>query len=166
MTAIICICSWLTVPFVIPFTMQTFAVFCALLLLGGKYGTLSVAVYVLMGVVGLPVFSGFRGGIAHLLGPTGGYIIGFLFTGLCYILFEPFVTDKRKTRLFVLILGLLLCYLTGTAWFWAVYANKSGEYSLASIAATCVLPYVIPDVLKLLLAVYVSDRISIRLRKG
>lgn len=165
MAAVMCICSWLAVPFVIPFTMQTFAVFCTLLLLGGKYGTLSVAVYLLMGAVGLPVFSGFRGGIAHLLGPTGGYLFGFIFSGLCYMLLEPLMTKKRKLRIPALILGLLICYLIGTVWFWVVYASKTGEYSLASVAVTCALPYVLPDALKMLLAIYVSDRINTGLRK-
>ena len=61
MAVVICICSWITVPFAVPFTMQTFAVFRALLLLGGKLGTFSVVIYILMGMAGLPVFSGFRG---------------------------------------------------------------------------------------------------------
>ena len=72
MAVVLCICSWITVPFAVPFTMQTFAVFCSLLLLGGKLGTLSIGVYILLGMVGLPVFSGFRGGIGHIIGPTGG----------------------------------------------------------------------------------------------
>jgi biotin transport system substrate-specific component len=82
---LIIICSWLTVPFAVPFTMQTFAVYCALLLLGGRRGLLAVLLYILLGAFGLPVFSGFRGGIGALLGPTGGYILGFL---LCALLFR------------------------------------------------------------------------------
>ncbi len=72
MAVILCVCSWLTVPFTVPFTMQTFAVYCAFLILGGKRGLLAIGLYILLGLVGLPVFSGFRGGPGHLLGLTGG----------------------------------------------------------------------------------------------
>ena len=95
--ALIVVCSWISVPFnVISFTMQTFAVFFALSFLGGKYGTLAVAVYIAVGAAGLPVFSGFRGGVGALTGATGGYIFGFLLSGAVYILF----TLKKKTPAF------------------------------------------------------------------
>ena len=81
---IIAVCSWISVPMVIPFTLQTFGVFCAVGLLGGKRGTLSVLIYVLLGAVGIPVFSGFSSGIGTLFGVTGGYIMGFIFTALVY----------------------------------------------------------------------------------
>ena len=79
---VIAICSWISIPTVVPFTLQTFAVFLAVAVLGGKRGTLAVIVYVLLGAVGLPVFSGFKGGIGVLLNTTGGYIIGFVFSAL------------------------------------------------------------------------------------
>ena len=74
---IIAVCSWISVPMVVPFTLQTFGVFCAVGLLGGKRGTLSVLIYVLLGAVGVPVFAGFSSGIGSLFGVTGGYIMGF-----------------------------------------------------------------------------------------
>ena len=77
--AIIAVCAWITVPGPVPFTMQTFGVFLALRLLGGKRGSISVALYILLGAAGLPVFSGFKAGIGVLIGPTGGYILGFIF---------------------------------------------------------------------------------------
>ena len=80
--ALIAICSWISIPTAVPFTLQTFAVFLALGVLGGKLGTLSVAVYLLLGAVGLPVFAGFQGGLGALLGATGGYLAGFLLTAL------------------------------------------------------------------------------------
>ena len=112
MAVVIALCSWLSVPSVVPFTMQTFAVFSALLLLGGKRGFLAVGLYILLGAFGLPVFSGFRGGLGALLGPTGGYILGFLLTALLY-----WILEGRLHSLIPLILGLLLCYLFGTLWF-------------------------------------------------
>ncbi|MBR6474866.1 MAG: biotin transporter BioY, partial [Lachnospiraceae bacterium] len=82
--ALIAACSWITIPFMVPFTLQTFAVFTIVGLLGGRKGFLSILVYILLGAVGLPVFSGFKGGIGVLAGTTGGYIIGFLFIALIY----------------------------------------------------------------------------------
>lgn len=157
---IICICSWLTVPFAVPFTMQTFAVFCALILLGGKLGTLSIGLYILMGIIGLPVFSGFRGGIGHLLGPTGGYIIGFLFSGLLYIALEPLMGKKPALRFPVLAAGLITCYLIGTLWFKVVYSTNGTDYGMIKILSICVFPFIIPDSLKLLLAVFVCGRVK------
>ena len=163
-TAALCICSWLTVPFAVPFTMQTFGVFCALLLLGGRDGTLAIAVYLLLGAVGLPVFSGFRGGVGHLLGPTGGYLVGFLLGGLLYWLLEPGMPKRRGLRVLALALGLLLCYAAGTAWFAAVAARNGEMRALWSILSLCVLPYVLPDAVKLALALFVCGRVK-RARK-
>lgn len=85
MVALMAICAWITLPIgPVPFTMQTFAVFAALGLLGGRRGTLAVVVYLLLGAVGLPVFSGFNSGLSALLGPTGGYLVGFLVSALLY----------------------------------------------------------------------------------
>ena len=79
------VCSWISIPAVVPFTLQTFGVFVAVSVLGGKRGTLAVVLYLLMGIVGLPVFAGFSGGLGVLLGSTGGYIIGFVFTALAHV---------------------------------------------------------------------------------
>ena len=75
---LIAICSWISIPTTVPFTLQTFAVFLAVGVLGGKRGSLSVLIYILLGAVGIPVFAGFSGGFGILLGQTGGYIVGFL----------------------------------------------------------------------------------------
>ena len=156
---LICICSWITIPFAIPFTMQNFAVFFAVLFLGGKNGTAAIALYLFMGMIGLPVFSGFRGGIGHLLGPTGGYIVGFLFTGIVYLLLEQLIKTRPSIRWIALAIGLAVCYLTGTMWFLIVAGAQGGSYTFWSALGLCVLPYIIPDCAKMVLAVYVSDRV-------
>lgn len=79
---LIAICSWISIPMTVPFTLQTFGVFMAVGVLGGKRGSLAVLVYILLGVIGVPVFAGFSGGLGILLNNTGGYIIGFLFSAL------------------------------------------------------------------------------------
>lgn len=72
LVVVIAVCSWISIPSVVPFTMQTFGVFCAVGLLGGFRGTVAVLIYILMGLIGLPVFSNFNGGVGYLMGPTGG----------------------------------------------------------------------------------------------
>lgn len=155
MAVVITLCSWISVPSAVPFTMQTFAIFCALLMLGGKRGTLAVALYILLGAFGLPVFSGFKGGVGALLGPTGGYILGFLLCALIYLVFEGKVKD-----LILLILGNLVCYLFGTIWFVYVYSSGGKAISFGAALMLCVVPYLIPDAIKLLLAFVVSKRVK------
>ena len=158
--ALIAICSWISIPTAVPFTLQTFAVFFVLLLLGGERGTLSTIVYVLLGAIGLPVFAGFSGGFGILLGSTGGYILGFLFIGLIYILFTRLMGKKIVIRVAALILGLAVCYAFGTAWFMHVYMQSSGEVGLITVLGWCVFPFILPDLLKLALAVVISKRIE------
>jgi biotin transport system substrate-specific component len=162
MAVILCVCSWITVPFTVPFTMQTFAVYCALLLLGGKRGLMAIGLYILLGLVGLPVFSGFRGGPGHLLGPTGGYILGFLFTGLGYLLMETKLQSLHfLPRILLLALDLVPCYLAGTLWFTAVSSLNGSHTGFFAALSLCVLPYLPLDLLKLVLA----ERICARVRR-
>ena len=165
-TAVLCVCSWITVPFfLVPFTMQTFGVFCILLLLGGRNGTLAIALYLLLGGVGLPVFSGFRGGIGILLGPTGGYLIGFLLIGVCCLLAEPFAQGSRKRLALVLAAGTILCYAAGTIWFAALSAYEGEPQTAWAILTMCVLPFIPADAVKLALALAICPRIKKALRK-
>ena len=155
----IAICSWISVPMVIPFTLQTFAVCLVTALLGLKLGLWSVAGYILLGALGVPVFSGFRGGPGALLGTTGGYIVGFLFTALVVGL----AVARHGRRLWVMILamaaGILLCYAFGTAWFMVVYARGTGPISLGTALSWCVIPYLISDGVKVVLAALLALRL-------
>ena len=165
MAVILCVCSWLTIPFTVPFTMQTFAVYCALLLLGGRRGLLAIGLCILLGLVGLPVFSGFRGGPGHLLGLTGGYIIGFLFTGLGYLLMESKLRGLGfLPRIVLLALDLLPCYLVGTLWFTAVSRLHGSEIGFFSALGLCVVPYILPDLLKVVLAERICARVGKHLK--
>ncbi len=156
----IAVCSWISIPATVPFTLQTFGVFLAIGVLGGKRGTLSVLTYLLLGAVGIPVFSGFTGGIGHMLSSTGGYIIGFLLSALVMWGMEHLLGRKKWGLTLSMLLGLFVCYLFGTVWFMLVYANNSGEIGLWTAFSWCVLPYILPDILKVILALTVSKRIS------
>ena len=158
---LITVCSWLTVPFTVPFTMQTFAVFCILLILGGKKGTAAICLYIALGAVGVPVFSGFGSGYAHIIGPTGGYMLGFILTGVLYMIFGG-AAEKKGIFFTVLVLsgGLILCYAAGTAWFVVVYGMRGESIGFFTALALCVLPYIVPDALKMALALYVGGRIT------
>ncbi|MBR4236215.1 MAG: biotin transporter BioY [Clostridia bacterium] len=160
MAVVIAICSWITVPFTVPFTMQTFGVFAALIILGGRRGTLATALYILLGCAGVPVFSGFNAGIAYALGPTGGYMIGFLLAGLCYTALEKPGEKSRLVRYMSLALGMLLCYVLGTLWFVGVYAARGTQYGLGKALTLCVLPFILPDAAKITLAVVVGSRLK------
>lgn len=155
-TALIAICAWLTIPAAVPFTMQTFGVFFALLFLGGKRGTASIALYLILGGLGLPVFSGFSGGLGHLLGATGGYMLGFLLTGGIYIVTERIFKKSLKNSVLSLIAGLFICYAFGTLWF-SIYKGSMGFWAAFSV---CVIPFIIPDFIKLALAVLLSKKIK------
>lgn len=156
----IAVCSWISIPATVPFTMQTFGVFLAVGVLGGKRGTLAVLVYLLLGIVGIPVFAGFAGGISCLLGSTGGYIIGFLFSALVMWLMERLLGKKLWVLGLSMVLGLLVCYAFGTAWFIRVYANTTGPVGLATALGWCVLPFVVPDLVKIALALTLSRRLA------
>ena len=154
------VCAWITIPMTVPFTLQIFAVFAALATLGGRRGTYAVAVYLLLGAVGLPVGAGFQGGLGWLLGTTGGYIVGFLCIALIYWLMTAKLGDSLPVSIAASVLGLLVCYLFGTAWFMAVYARSTGPVGIMTALGWCVFPYVIPDLLKLVLAVTLSQRVK------
>ena len=158
-TAVLTVCAWLCVPVGdMVITLQTFGLFLTLGLLGGKRGCVCVLVYLLLGAVGAPVFSGFRGGLGALLGTTGGYIFGFMLTSLVYWL----ITSRKDTpavRLIAMIIGLLLCYGCGSWWYMTQYLS-SGSVTLAAVLLKCVVPYLLPDGLKLALAWLLTGRLK------
>jgi biotin transport system substrate-specific component len=135
-------------------------VFAALGLLGGKRGTVSILVYLLLGAVGAPVFSGFQGGFGVLLGATGGYLLGFLLCGLVMILVEKVFGDGMAVFLAASLLGLGLCYAFGTAWFLMVYARGGGMITLGAALGKCVLPFLLPDAAKLALAALLRAKLK------
>ena len=158
-TCLIAVCSWISIPTTIPFTLQTFAVFMAVLCLGGRNGTLSILVYILLGAVGVPVFAGFTGGVGILLGSTGGYILGFLLTGILFWVFKSIAYKNIWMNIIFCVIGLLICYAFGTVWFMVVYGNTTGSIGLWTALMWCVIPYLAWDALKIGLAVILGRRL-------
>ncbi|MCR5206000.1 MAG: biotin transporter BioY [Lachnospiraceae bacterium] len=164
MAVIISVCSWISIPLIVPFTLQTFAIFFALILLGGAYGTLSICIYILLGVIGIPVFSGFKSGAAVIVGPTGGYIVGFVFSGLLFILMTKLFGDRKIIVIISMVLGLLVCYLIGTLWFMYVYAGTESAGSFGEVLSLCVIPFIIPDICKMILAYIMAGLVKKAIR--
>lgn len=156
---LLAICSWISIPTLIPFTLQTFGVFLALLVLGGKRGTAAIGIYLLLGAIGIPVFSNFGAGLGYLLGNTGGFALGFLLIGCSMWAAEKLFPSKPYLHLVALLIGLTICYTFGCFWFLQVSGTANTLTSAASVLGICVLPFIVPDLCKLGLAYFLSKRI-------
>lgn len=162
-TALTAVCAWLSIPVPKPFvqfTMQTFAVFAALLTLGGKRGTYAITAYLLLGAAGAPVFSNFRGGPGVLLGTTGGYILGFFFTALLYWLMTAWLGEGFPVKITACVLGMATYYAFGTAWYLALTFQSGSPVGLMTALGYCVFPFIVPDLVKLALAALLARRVD------
>lgn len=121
---------------------------------------MSVLVYILLGATGIPVFAGFRGGIGALLDHTGGYIIGFLASALIMWAAERLAGRKPLVQAVSMFLGLAACYAVGTAWFMLVYSRDTGAVGLMTVLGWCVIPFIIPDVVKIMLALMLGSALQ------
>ncbi len=158
--ALIAVCTWITVPGAVPFTMQTFAIMAAVGLLGTRRAFLSTLLYLALGCVGLPVFSGFRGGIGVLAGPTGGYLVGFLFSALVAGLLIDRFGDGVLSLFLSMCAGVAVCYLFGTAWFYILTLSGGGNTAILVILSKCVFPFIPFDLAKIALAVFLTRRLK------
>jgi biotin transport system substrate-specific component len=140
----------------VPINLATFAVFCAGALLGSKLGALSLAVYVLLGAAGAPVFAMFRGGLSALAGPTGGYIIGYVPAAFLTGLLIEKTNKKNKLYLYLtaMLAGMLTCFSLGTAWF--VVSTDTG---VAEALMICVIPFLPGDFLKIAASALLAKRL-------
>lgn len=157
---LMCIGAWIHFPSVIPATMQTFVVMCALGLLGSKKTFFVLVIYILLGSVGLPVFSGFTGGIGALAGPTAGFIWGFLLGVPAYALSQRYF-GKNKCSLYIgYIIYIILHYLPGLLWYCIFTFGGMSLAKLISSFTVTVLPFIIPDAVKMLMAVFTVKRMK------
>ena len=154
-TALIAIFSQLQLPVgPVPVSLATLGVMLCGLLLGWRCGVLAVGAYILLGAVGVPVFAGFQGGAGRLLGPTGGYIVGYLFYALLAGLNLPRLQERFWGRCVLLLLGTAVCYVLGTAWF-----VKTSGRTLAESLSLCVVPFLPGDAAKIALAAFLTPRL-------
>lgn len=153
--ALMCICGPLSVPIgPVPVSLTNLVIYFAVMILGTKGTLISYIVYLLLGLVGLPVFSGFQGGVAKLAGPTGGYLIGFiLMIPICGIIKEKCKANPVIT-IIGMILGTLVAYAFGTAWF--VFITKNTVMASLSL---CVYPFIPFDIAKIVIAVLIGRTI-------
>ena len=161
MAAVICVLSPLTVPIgPVPLSFCNLAIFFALYLLGWKRGLSSLICYLVIGMVGVPVFSGFTGGFGKLLGPTGGYIVGYIPMA---IVAGQFVekTDSRLLHVVGMVLGTAICYALGTAW----YCYEAG-IELQKALWTCVIPFIPGDLAKIVIAMLLGPVLRKALSKA
>ncbi|MDO5134829.1 MAG: biotin transporter BioY [Eubacteriales bacterium] len=158
-SVLMAICAWISIPATVPFTLQTFGVFVAVGVLGGKRGSLSVLIYILLGAVGVPVFAGFSGGLGVLLSTTGGYIVGFLASSLVMWGIETAFGKTPVLQILSMVAGLIVCYAFGTVWFMAVYTRNAEAVGLGTVLGWCVIPFIIPDLIKIALAFGLSRKL-------
>lgn len=157
---VMAICSWISIPTAVPFTLQTFAVFLTVGVLGGKRGIIAICVYLLLGIIGIPVYAGGTAGIGIILGNTGGYMIGWIFSGLVMWAMEILFGRKNWVLALSMLLGLIVCYIMGTVWFMVVYAKEMGQIGLWTAILWCVVPFIIPDLIKIGLALAIQKRLA------
>ena len=148
MTAMLCVAAPFTIPTgAIPISLATFVIYLAAVILGAKKGSLCVLLYILLGAAGLPVFSGFSGGLGKIAGPTGGYIIGYIFCALIVGLAADLWGRKIRIYPIAMAVGTVVLYAFGTAW----YMIQSGN-GLAASLSLCVVPFLAGDIVKIIAA--------------
>ena len=157
--AVTCILGPLSLPIgIVPISLTNLVIYFAVYVLGRKRGTLSYIVYLFIGLIGLPVFSGFSGGFTKLFGPTGGYLIGFIFMAFISGIF----IDKFSSKIYMCFLGMILgtiaTYIFGTAWL-AYQAHITFNAALA----VGVLPFIPGDIVKIIIASFIGPQIKKRL---
>lgn len=161
--ALLTVSAWISVPFLIPFTLQTFALFLISAVSGWRKSLTTVCIYLLLGAIGLPVFSGFQGGVSTLFHATGGFLWGFLGSAWITSLGIALLGSRRTVMILSMIAGLLFCYLIGTMWYIQFYTASHGSISLWTAMGYCCLPFLIPDLIKIFLATSVALRLKPRI---
>lgn len=161
MAAVMCVLGPLSIPVgPVPVSLTSFVIYLTVFLLGPKLSVVSCLVYLAIGAVGFPVFSGFQGGLQKLAGPTGGYLIGFVLTA-----FTGGIIIEKSNNSFTKITGLfaatLITYLFGTLWF--IFQTKC---TFGYAITVCVLPFVLFDVIKIIIATLLGQSLRSALQKS
>lgn len=161
--ALITVTAYLSIPSTIPFTLQSFGVFLSLAVLGGKRGTISTCCYVAMGALGLPVFAGMKGGASVLFGATGGYIFGFLLGSTVFWLAEIVFKKSFLTTVLSIVLACLIYLACGAFWYAIVYLGSFSKENVYLAISTCILPFIIPEIVKISLATLLARKLKTKI---
>lgn len=154
-TAITCILGPLSIQIgLVPISFTNLAIYLGLYILGMKKGTISYLVYLLLGLVGVPVFSAFSAGPQKLFGPTGGYLIGFIPMAIIAGIFIEKSGRKLVPSLVGMILGTVVCYAFGTAWL-----AFQAHYTFVQALTAGVTPFIVGDLLKMVLVALVAPQL-------
>ena len=154
MTAVTCVLGPLSIPLPfspVPISLTNFAIFLAIFVLGMKSGTISFIIYLLLGAIGVPVFSSFRGGLQVLAGPTGGYLIGFIFLALIMGFALDHFDRKLVPTIIGMIIGMAVCYAFGTVWLAKLLSLSFKEGLMMGV-----IPYLAGDAAKIIIAAIVG----------
>ena len=157
MTAVTCVLGPLSIPLPfspVPISLTNFAIFLAIFVLGMKNGTISFIIYLLLGAVGVPVFSSFRGGLQVLAGPTGGYLIGFIFLALIMGFALDHFDRKLVPTIIGMIIGMVVCYAFGTVWLAKLLSLSFKEGLMMGV-----IPYLPGDAAKIIIAAIVGTKL-------
>lgn len=157
MTAVTCVLGPLSIPLPfspVPISLTNFAIFLAIFILGMKNGTISFIIYLLLGAVGVPVFSSFRGGFQVLAGPTGGYLIGFIFLALIMGFALDHFDRKLVPTIIGMIIGMAVCYAFGTVWLAKLLSLSFKEGLMMGV-----IPYLAGDAAKIIIAAIVGPKL-------
>lgn len=157
MTAVTCVLGPLSIPLPfspVPISLTNFAIFLAIFVLGMKSGTISFIIYLLLGAIGVPVFSSFRGGFQVLAGPTGGYLIGFIFLALIMGFALDHFDRKLVPTIIGMIIGMAVCYAFGTVWLAKLLSLSFKEGLMMGV-----IPYLAGDAAKIIIAAIVGPKL-------
>lgn len=158
---LISISSWIEIPLIIPFTLQNLMVFLLIGVFGFKISLFSIIVYLIIGIIGVPVFSGFQGGLAGLLNYTGGFLVSFIFIPIIFKIFGNILKNEKTNYIVSTAFSLLLMYIIGAIWFYIVYINNNDSVSFIYSLTFSVIPFIIPDILKAVIAYYLIKKMKI-----
>ncbi len=168
-TALIAVGAWLSIPafwFVaVPITLATLFVVLAGLLLGPWLGLAAVGLYLLAGIIGLPVFANGNSGVGYLLGPTGGFLLGYALAALIAGLISRINPENIVILIIAAIAASVAIYLPGVPWLHRWMVGNNPDHSLTVTLSKAVLPFLVGDTLKAIAAVLIARSLAGRVWK-
>ena len=154
------ISSWIQIPLTIPITLQILSIFVISGIFSFKQSFVSVIIYIVLGIIGLPVFSMFNNGIGVIVGYNGGFIVSFILIPIIVNIFNYKTKDNYKLLFVSFIVSLLMVYILGSIWFMKVYLMNTGTISYINVLAIAVIPFIIPDIIKIVIALIIIRKIK------